>query len=353
MYLEPADRKGIKTWYYDFTLNKKRYRGWLKPADTMTRAQAKAAIEILRGKILSATPGDRKPELSPKEVLEQYRQYIQTHRPKTYLTYQFTHKSLIKHFGRLVRITDADIVAYQQLRMAKGRTGATINRDLNYCNAAYNRALRKKLVKENPFVGFDKFKEEPRTRYLTEAEMAKLLGQCEDLMRDVVLTAILTGLRKQSILRLHADQIDFEQSCIHITGEDLKNGKSISVPIPPNLSDILREKVKASRSGYVFENPETGKPFTDMKRAWRKAVKAAGLKDLRFHDLRHTFATYALLNSRDLRTVQELLGHKDMRMTQRYTHVLDKQKRAVASQVSAYVDKALGNGAKGCTSNTN
>ena len=340
MYVEPQERYGIKTWYYDFTINKKRYRGWLGPAATTKRSQAKAAVKKIQAEIITgAYEGlDRKKQLTPKEVLDYYSEYLKTHRPRTHLTYKYTHKSIMGYFGKKQRITDADIVAYQKMRIKQGRAGATVNRDPNYCNAAYNRALKKKLIKENPFTGFDKFREEPRTRYLSEAELAGLLAHCDAIMRDVVLTAILTGLRKRPILNLHADQVDFAQGTIHIPGAMMKNRKALSVPMPDELAKIMRKRIDASGSGYVFENPNTGKPFVDMKKSWRRAIDAAQLKDFRFHDLRHTFATYALLNCRDLRTVQELLGHKDMRMTQRYTHVLDRQKRDVASQLGSFVN---------------
>lgn len=105
------------------------------------------------------------------------------------------------------------------------------------------------------------------------------------------------------------------------------------------LSPLSRSgtaKIEKNESGYVFENKTTGKPYTDVKKAFPTALKDAGITNFRFYDLRHTFGTYALLNSMDLRATQELLGHQRVSTTQKYVHVLASQKRNVIDQTSSF-----------------
>jgi integrase len=143
-------------------------------------------------------------------------------------------------------------------------------------------------------------------------------------------------------------QIDFSLSTIKVEATGTKKYKKPKIiPVPSVLLNIFIDKLKKSKSGFVFENPRTGKPHNNVRKAFKSALKCAGINDFRFHDLRHTFATYALLLSKDLRSVQELLGHSDVRTTQRYTHVLDRQKSEVINKTSNFilnaVDKNLDN----------
>jgi integrase len=118
-----------------------------------------------------------------------------------------------------------------------------------------------------------------------------------------------------------------------ITVERTKSGKPRVIPINEVLFSILGDlKKKSSKSDYAFMNLETGKPFQDVKRSFNHAVKKAGIRGLRFHDLRHTFASRLVAAGVDLITVKELLGHHSVRMTERYTHSsTDQKRRAVAS----------------------
>jgi len=88
--------------------------------------------------------------------------------------------------------------------------------------------------------------------------------------------------------------------------------------------------IREGRS-YVFENPETGKPFTDNKTAWRSLLRRTGINDFRFHDLRHCFATYTLLNGGDLVSLQDTSGHTDIRTTSRYAKAMIEGKRRLVN----------------------
>jgi len=93
------------------------------------------------------------------------------------------------------------------------------------------------------------------------------------------------------------------------------------------LTNTLKNVKKDSTSDYVFINGD-GLPYRDIKTGWWNAVKKAGLRGLRFHDLRHTFASRLVMAGIDLVTVKELLGHKDIKMTMRYSHPTPEHKKA-------------------------
>ena len=193
------------------------------------------------------------------------------------------------------------------------------------------------LIKHNPFDNFDQYQETERTRYLTETELSNLLEQAAKSrnpdLRDIIIAGILTGLRKQNILKLHESELDFDMETITVT---VKGSEQLTIAFPAPLISSFEQRITENKSGHVFVNRKTGNPYGDVKKAFRKALKDAGITDFRFHDLRHTFATYALLNSKDLRAVQETLGHQRVSTTQKYAHVLTRQKRNVIDQTSSF-----------------
>lgn len=352
MKLEAKNKVGIKTWYYDFTLSGKRYRGWLQPISNMTKRQANTKLRKIKLEIL----GDALPRVKTKKkganliklIFDEYEEYLKTHKPKSYcgrMEYMFKN---FEFFTKKNRISPADISKYQKLRASQGVCGATINRELNFCDAAFNRAVARKLTSRNPFAGFDKFEEQERTRFLSEEELVRLLRAAADgldrspHLKDVILTAILTGLRLRAILGLHRDEINFSLGLIKKRpGQSSRNKRAGTIPIPDDLMDMLKSRAQKTDSGYVFENQRTGKPMNNVRKSFKKALETAGIEDFRFHDLRHTFATYALVRSKDIRGVQEILGHKNIQTTQKYTHVLAREKVHIVNGVGEIVLEVL------------
>ncbi|KAA0259374.1 hypothetical protein FHQ18_00415 [Deferribacter autotrophicus] len=336
MALKVGLYKGVETWFYDFTYHGKRYRGWLLPVSKMTRKEATEKIKEIKAQVALGLYQKQtvKREASFKEVLTMFLEYLKTHKVSTYHTCKHQFAKLIEFFNNK-KITPQLIYKWQQLRLAQGVSGATINRELNFVKSAYNKAIKQGLVKENPFQHFLKFEEYPRMRYLSKDELNRLLKATDGYLKEIIITAILTGMRKREILDLHVNEINFELMIITKKAENTKNNDYKIIPINDTLAGIFKKRLEKSPFGYVFYNPKTGKPFTDIKKGFTNALKRAGIADFRFHDLRHTFGTYALLMTKDLRTVQELLGHKDIKMTQRYTHILNQQKKNIIDSINS------------------
>jgi site-specific recombinase XerD len=109
-------------------------------------------------------------------------------------------------------------------------------------------------------------------------------------------------------------------------------------------SELMALRASKSATGLVFANLRTGQPFTEVKKSFKSACTAAGIRDLRFHDLRHSFATRLIEAGADIITVKELLGHFSVRVTQRYTHPGQAQKRQAVDLLAAKRPKEAENG---------
>lgn len=133
-------------------------------------------------------------------------------------------------------------------------------------------------------------------------------------------------MRKGEILNCRKKWVDLNKGYINIL--ESKNGKSREIPISSTLRPILQEAMK-NDTDYVFVNPETNEPYVDIKHSFTAVLNKANIKNFSFHCCRHTFATRLLQKGVDMRTAQELLGHSDIRMTERYTHT-NKEKKIEA-----------------------
>jgi integrase len=145
-----------------------------------------------------------------------------------------------------------------------------------------------------------------------------------------LLIALNTGMRKGEILRLRWHDIDLDNRFFFL--KQTKSNKPRKVPISDFLVDVLNSIKKTGE--FVFANPKTGKPISDLQTGFKAACRKAGISDLRFHDLRHTAATYMVIGGIDLVTVKEILGHATIQMTMRYAHPTPENKRHAVEVLS-------------------
>ena len=135
------------------------------------------------------------------------------------------------------------------------------------------------------------------------------------LQNDLVLEKF--GLPKGSM-----QLVDIDMANKVITIKQSKNNESRMLPINDTLFSILKPMENSSKEHYVFAN-KNGNAYGEVRRSFSTALKKAGINNFHFHDLRHTFASRLVMSGVDIRTVQELMGHKDIRMTMRYSHLSD------------------------------
>ncbi len=223
------------------------------------------------------------------------------------------------------------------------RKPATVNRYLAAITHVINTAIKEwGWMDENPIAKINKPKEpRGRARFLTDDERERLLKACADEKGKplfvIVLMAISTGARKSEILRLKRKDVDLKRGVA--VAYDTKNGDPRQLYLFDQLIILLSEIISQNKKAkYLFCN-KSGNPIS-IEKEWKKALKAASIKDFRFHDLRHTAASYLAMNGASPSDIAEVLGHKSYDMVKRYTH---HSKTHVAAVVSNMNNKVFGN----------
>ncbi|MDA2920583.1 site-specific integrase [Desulfobacterota bacterium AH_259_B03_O07] len=234
---------------------------------------------------------------------------------------------------KLSDIHAKDIDDYKHKRLSEVKP-ATVNRELEVLRNLFYLAKRwKEFYGENPvsesgLLSVNNQKE----RILSREEEQQLLNASAPHLKSIIITALNTGMRKSEILSLSWEDIDFENDFIKVRHTISKNKKSRKVPVSSFLRIMLLEqKMKTGYSENVFLSPD-GESYTrpdSLKRCFEGARKRAKIEDLRFHDLRHTFATRAIEAGGSIVALSKILGHASIQTTMRYLHPDDSLRETV------------------------
>ncbi len=220
------------------------------------------------------------------------------------------------------------------------------NRCLQLISAIYSVAINWGLVLGNPAQKIKKFKEEKRQEFLDEDQSKKLLDYLDKqdcLNADVVKIALLTGSRKSEVLQAKWCDFDLKKGNWFKDAKDVKQEKSHIIPLNNKVLEILKKLKKniksdqeiakmtkaviVSNKEYLFFNPITKKVFDNVDKFWFKCREELGLEKYRFHDLRHSFASFLVNKGYGLEVIGKLVGHSNVSTTQRYAHLVDKTLR--------------------------
>jgi len=233
------------------------------------------------------------------------------------------------------------IEKYIGSRLKEKAQKSSINRELACLRKLFNKAIDWDYIQENPVsrVKFFSEKNNFKERVLTQDEEERLMQECPPYLIPIIIMALQTGMRKGEILGLTWNDINLEKREICI--KHSKNGKIRYIPINDILFPrLLRMKNKKSESEFVFLNANTGKPLTDVKKSFKSACVRSNISNLRFHDLRHTFASRLVEQGVDLITVKDLLGHSSVRITERYTHSNKTLKQKAVKKLQTTPEKS-------------
>lgn len=328
-------------WYAQFMINGDRKH--LLCAGAVTKLEAERIESAFKYRLQQEQNGimpKQETRIRFKKLTELYEDYSKVNK-KSWKTDLSRTKVLVDYFGAntlVDAIRPANIESFKKhLLKDLERSPATINRYLEQLGTMLNMAVSNRYIKESPMKGVKKFRCEHHTiRYLTREEEVELYKHLPEYLKLIVTVALHTGLRRGNILELRWEQINFDYKMIEV----LKNKGNKKIQIP--LSETLYEEFSKIRQneGYVFVNPETGLPYQDIKKAFNTAKEKAGIKDFRFHDLRHTVATRLVEKGIDLAVVQDLLAHSNIQTTMRYAHPVPKRKLEAIQALDLYKEES-------------
>lgn len=300
-------------WYVDYHYQGRRFRERVGASKTLAvQALNKRLAEIAEGKFF---PERNKPSITFGEMANLYWEHYARTKKSARTTWPYV-KKLSEAFGekRLDQISVLDIAAYLNRLKAK-LSPAAVNRYHAFLSSIFYRAIDwEKFSGHNPACKVKKSQEDnKRLRYLSQEEMGALLKKAHPRLFPALVCAMMTGMRKSELLGLDWENVDIERGFIYILKS--KSGKKREIPISSKLRQVLLS-LEPKKSGSVFQLPEIM-----MRRYFDKALKEAGIRDFRWHDLRHTFASHFVMRTKDIPALQSILGHATPQMTQRYAHL--------------------------------
>lgn len=253
---------------------------------------------------------------------------------------------------RMTDITGHDVDRLRNKRILAGAAPATVNRDVAALSGVFAHWAENHKGAAHPLAGLKALEvsDDERVRYLEPAESARLrkalrdrddaarkarqrgnawraqrgyeerpdLGPYSDHITPMVLLSLNTGLRQGELFSLAWDSVDLRLKTVTVLASHSKGNNTRTIPLNAEAHAVLTAIRPKNAAGLVFKSPVTGERFDNVKKAWAEVTKAAKLPDLRWHDLRHDFASQLVMRGVPLFTVQKLLGHSNARMTMRY-----------------------------------
>jgi integrase len=277
-------------------------------------------------------------------------------------------------FADLLTLKLGDVTAwliekYRSKRLRAGITAGTVNKDVGALRAALRRAKDWGLVAEHPLAAVKPLREDRsgRVRYLTAAEETRLRDALDareerirrardranawrrerdyrelpdlravafaDRLKPLVLVALNTGCRRGELFNLTWRDVDLGTAVLTVEGRGAKTTQTRHIPLNAEALDVLTGwRRQCPGEGLAFPGDDGGR-LDNVNKSWRGLLTAAGVRDLRFHDLRHSFASGLVAAGVDLYTVSQLLGHSDLKMTARYSHLSPEKKRAAVEKL--------------------
>jgi len=241
-------------------------------------------------------------------------------------------RALLGYFGgkKLTQITPWHVDKYKSKRLKdisrfnRPLTKASINRELACLKTMLNYAVGEGWLLSNPISGYKLFRERlNKLRVVSRDEFDRVYNTSSELLQPILVMAYNTGMRRSEILYLKWENVSLSEGYIRV--EETKNDESRYIPINKQLNKTLKLVKYKSSGEHVFSHE--GYPVKSFKTAFDNAVRRSGVKRFTFHDLRHTFASNLVMKGVDITTVSELLGHKSIAMTKRYSHPTPEHKR--------------------------
>ena len=342
--IKPKEDRNLKKidggWYIDFTFDKKRIRKF----GGRTKGQARHVLETLRSMKKTEKTyeelGFKKPEKKQDVLFEDFSiEFMELHSKLNKKSWKRDEESLkhLKPFlkGKALQYIGPELMENYKVKRVAKVSKATVNREMALIKTMFNKAVEWGKLDTNRLIKVKKFKEDQRDmRILDDEEMILLIDSALPHLKPIVILASNTAMRRNEILSLKWENVDFKNGIIHVKAS--KSGDR-EVPMNYKVFDTLTELPKTSE--HVFPNPQTGSHITDVKNSFKTACRNANITGLRFHDLRHCAATRMIQAGVNLVDVSRILGHSSILMTMRYAHSTTKSMREAVEKLGKTYDQ--------------
>ena len=330
-------RNNSKIWWIRFQHQGKRIQ---KSTGTKDKSEALKLLvqcqEDVRRYNIDATIRHRFQDMSQKFADE----HLPLLKPLTAEGYRTHIKYLTNQFHGLYldEINKTRIAEYISARRQAGLTSPTIRRHLSTLSSMYSRAIGWGWIETNPSKSFDKRavpEAKPRVRYITQKEFQRLHSNAAPHLKPILEIAVQTGMRSEEILSLKWSQINLDRREITLT--KTKSGLPRVIPMTDQAVTTFVATLRHVTSPYVFCNRTTGERYRSVKKAFHSACRRSQITDFRFHDLRHTFASWSVQGGMDLYRLSRILGHATTQMTARYAHLATADLHAAVRSVATFM----------------
>ena len=343
--------------------------GNLTPAQARDIAEKKAAeaasgkdIQIERKELRAKGERDRFNTLGGF-IEHKYSPWVQQHLKGSQKTLDRIKLHFDFLYGRSLSDVNAWVIEkWRSQRLKQGVSKVTVNRDISDLKAALSKAVDWKVIDTHPLIDVKPLKVDKigKVRFLSDTEEKRLRKTLDlrdrkikkdrasankwrrergydelsdlrdstygDHLTPIVLLSLNTGLRRGELFNLKWEDINLRSKVLSVLGEGAKSGMTRHLPLNQESLNVIKKwKDQRASSDLVFPG-RAGKQLTEIKTAWRPLILNAKIKDFRFHDLRHSFASKLVMKGAPLNTVRELLGHGDLKTTLRYAHLAPDHK---------------------------
>ncbi|HSA05983.1 MAG TPA: tyrosine-type recombinase/integrase [Candidatus Gastranaerophilales bacterium] len=341
----PVYQSKTGKWYISLMVRGKRYHRAVPEATSRKDAEKAETIikaELLQGKYNLVEGIGEMPFM---KLLEVYNEYAQT--AKLSWKKEAGKINKLTEFFQGYKIGDISPSLIEKYRASRKNTpkknskplsNATINREIAILSKMLSIAVKNGWLAINPCRCIKKLREDTKMeRFLQREEEEKLLYFCtgtQEYMKPILVCALHTGMRRGEIFNLKWGNVNLQEGFITVT--KTKSGKDRKIPISSTLKSYFEELIKKQVNEYVFPSPITGKPYNTIRKGFELLCKKAGIKNLRFHDLRHTAATRMVALGVELVIVQDILGHANITTTMRYAHPVPERKKMAIEALAKF-----------------
>ena len=371
MSIDNRGTTDVPRWYYSFMIRGVRYFGSIPEARTKAEAskvEAMKRLEVYEGRY-GKEPGVKD---FCEFVDHVYMEYAKNNKA-TWKHDLFRSETLKQHFQalRFRDITPRSVEKFiserldSDSRRKSKRSPVSVHKEFSLLSSIFNMAMREEVAASNPCLKISKKVREKiparnkRDRFMSLEEESKLfnigLVGSRARFRPIVRLGIHLGARLGELMAIKRGDVNLGPSSYSVKlrskGQNLKveirpnhvlipkskNGKPRTIPLSNLAREIVAELLaEEADSDYIFANPDTGRPYTNVGRAFTAACKSAEIQDLTFHDLRHTFASRLREAGVDAITRRDLLGHSTVQMSDDYTHSSEESRLRAVESIADY-----------------